>query len=296
MQIRLKNTHLHIDWLMLLFPCIAAALGEGRMAALLMLSLFAHEAAHLAAARALRVPIHMLRLTPFGGMAQIENPYAVSAARLILISVAGPGANLLLILLAAALCHWQLLSSFLSAELIQINAMLMLFNLLPALPLDGGRILYALLSMFIPRRRAVEAGILIGRILAALLILLALWGCAVYHHLNLSPVFAALFLLASARDERTSLTDSRLRTLLDSICPISEPQPAALVAISSDTAPETALRAAWPDRVTLFAVFEQNRFTRIIDDRTLLNRIIDNSHTPGNASESTASRSGHCSE
>ena len=168
MQLHLKNIRLQIDWLAVLFPCIAAALGEGRMAALLTLSLLAHEAAHLSAARWMHVPIRALRLTPVGGLAQIGNPYIVSAPQLIAVSIAGPAANLALILLSAAFCHWQLFSAALSAELIGINSLLMLFNLLPALPLDGGRILYALLSLILPRRRAVEIGIFIGRILAAL--------------------------------------------------------------------------------------------------------------------------------
>lgn len=285
MHLHLKNIRLQIDWLAVLFPCIAAALGEGRMAALLTLSLLAHEAAHLSAARWMHVPIRALRLTPFGGLAQIGNPYIVSAPKLIAMSIAGPAANLALILLSAAFCHWQLFSAALSAELIGINSLLMLFNLLPALPLDGGRILYALLSLILPRRRAVEIGIFIGRILAALLIAVAVWGCFARGHLNLSPLFAALFLLASAPDERRALTDSQLRTLVESIRPIREPTPAALLAIDESTSPEEALRAARPDRVTLYAVFDNNRLARIIDDRTLLDRILQKSPASGTAKD-----------
>ena len=193
MQLNTKHTKLHIDWLMLLFPLIAAALGQGKETVLLLLSLSAHEAAHFLAARALNISFHSLRLTPFGGMSQIDNPYSVTPLRLCIVSAAGPAANFLFMLVSASLCHWRILSYETASQLIHINAMLMLFNLLPALPLDGGRVLCALLSTIIPRRRAVEAGIFIGRLLAAALILLVAFGCIQRKVLNLSPIFAAIF-------------------------------------------------------------------------------------------------------
>lgn len=277
MQLRLKHTQLRIDWLMLLFPILAAALGEGRTAAMLLLSLGIHEAAHYLAARALGISFHSLRLTPFGGMSQIENPYTISAPRLCAVSAAGPIANLFVMLLSAALCHWRMLNVQTASELIQINALLMLFNLLPALPLDGGRILYAILSIFISRKRAAETGIFLGRVLAVLLTLAALWGLIFRGALNLSPVFAALFLLSSSGDERRALMDSRVQSLISSIRPLTEPLPANIVAITSDTPPETALRSTVPGRVTLFAVFHDGQFDKFIDDRTLLARIIASS-------------------
>ena len=273
MQLPLKRTQLRIDWAMLLFPIVAAALGEGRTAGILFLSLGVHEAAHCLAARALNIGVRSLRLTPFGCLSEIENPYVVSAPRLIAVSAAGPAANLLTLLTAASLCHWRLLSAPAAAEIICVNALLMAFNLLPALPLDGGRILYAILSLFVPRRRAVEAGILLGRMLAVLLLLAALWGFAVHRMLNLSPLFAALFLLSSARDERRALTDSRIRTLTESLQPLGKPMPAEIIAVDADTSPEAALRQAAPGRVTLFALFQNGRFSAFIDDRTLVARL-----------------------
>lgn len=274
MQLRLKNTRIHLDLPMLLFPVIAAMLGEGEMAAVLISSLAAHEAAHLAMARAVGASIRTLRLTPFGGLAQLDNPYAISAPRLCAVAAAGPLANLMILLTAGALCQWEVLSPELALRLIQINAMLMLFNLLPALPLDGGRILYALLSTRLPRPRAVEAGILLGRILAGALILLSIWGFVRRRSLNLSPLFAALFILISAQDERRALSDSRVQGLLDRLRPLEEPCLAALVAIDVGASPEAALRALRPGEVTLFALYQEGRFSRLVDDRTLLEKLL----------------------
>ena len=276
MELRLKRIDLRIDWLMLLFPLIAAALGEGRRMALTLLSLTAHECGHLLAAAGLNIRISRLRLTPFGAMAQIENPYSISALRLFMVSLAGPAASLMAVLTAAALCHWRILNASVGSEIIRLNLLLMLFNLIPALPLDGGRMLYALLTRFIPRRRAADVGISAGRILAALMLMLSVRNCILFGRLNLSLFFIALFLFASAQDERRALTDSRIRTLMDCMRSPEEPLPVSMVAISTQTAAETALQAARPGRVTLFAVYDHGRFSKLIDDRTLLSRILDN--------------------
>ncbi len=272
----MKNLSVRIDWLMLLFPIVAAALGEGRSMALLLGSLTIHECAHILAAKALRVSIRSLRMTPFGAMAQIENPYSMPTGRLLAVSAAGPCANLFALLTAASLCHWRWLDPFLGAELIGLNATLMLFNLLPALPLDGGRMLYALLCAKLPRRKAAEIGILAGKILACILLAIPIAGAVRYGKLNLSPIFAALFLLTAAQDERRALTDSRLRSLLGDLRPLEEPRRAEIVAIGPQTTPEAALNAAAPDRVTLYAVFSQDHLTQLIDERTLLDRIAAN--------------------
>lgn len=277
MQIRFKSTRLKIDWLMLLFPCIAFALGEGATVTALLTSLAAHETSHLIAAKLLRIPISEIRLTPFGGMARIDNLYLIDAARLACVSIAGPAANLLLLFISTSFCHCGLISAAFALSMIQINLLLMLFNLLPALPLDGGRILYAVLFRLTGRRRALVIGIWAGRMLAALLLVFAVYGWFLHRTLNLSPVFAALFLLVSAKDEQAALDDSCAKSLLNSLRPIAGPVPASVIAISEHTPPELALRACRPGHITLFAVFREGRLAHLTDDRTLLRSLIGTS-------------------
>lgn len=277
MKLRIRRMELQIDWLMLLFPFTAFFLGEGRRMMHIMLALSAHECGHLLAAAALCIRISRLRITPFGAMAQIENPYSLSSIRLFLVALAGPLVSLSVALLSAALCHWQLLTVTACAEIVRINLLLMLFNLIPALPLDGGRMLYAVLTPFVPRRRAVDVGLFTGRLLAGCMLLLAFRDCILQRRLNLSLLFIALFLISSAQDERRALTDSRIQTLMDCMRPPDQPIPVSLVAINTQTSAETALQSTQPGRVTLFAVYDHGRFTKFVDDRTLLSRMLDNS-------------------
>ena len=77
----------------------------------------------------------------------------------------------------------------------------MLFNLLPALPLDGGRVLCALLSPHWGTERAVRVGVWIGRALAGLMALAAVWGLF-KGRINLTLAFGALYLGVSANREK----------------------------------------------------------------------------------------------
>lgn len=272
MRVKIWGATWKVDPLMLLIPILAALLGEGTFVAALFSSLLIHELAHAAAARLLRVGMKDVRLTPFGGASRVENPYAVSAPRLFAVAAAGPAANLLALLLCAALAPRP--SGPFAAALASANASLTAFNLLPALPLDGGRMAYALLSAKLGRERALNLCVRSGQALAALLAALALWGWIARGQLNLSMVFAAAFLLASAADERRAFAGSRLQSLMHAIRPLNEPMPAQIVAVDAGVSPEDALRFARPDCVTIYAVYQDGGLARFTDDRALTARLV----------------------
>ena len=270
MTIQLRRTRLRVHPLMLLFPLMASRLGMGQDAAALLISLAVHEAAHLLAARALKVGVDELRLMPFGGAISLENPYALPPSRLFAVSAAGPAANLLALLSGAALAHWQLLSPAFALALLRTSLVLMLFNLIPALPLDGGRMLYALLFPRIGRSRAARLGVRLGQVTAGLLLAFAAWAWLARGRLNLSPALAAVFLLASGKEERSALSSAKISALLDALKPLSEPMEARVWAVGDDCSLQSALRCAEPGTATLFAVYQGNRLLRFTDDRALL--------------------------
>ena len=117
-------------------------------AVLAVFSLYAHELAHALAARAFGIPVRTISLLLFGGMTHINRESPTPRAEL-LIAVVGPSANLAIGLVAVALGlafgddvpHLGALAFWLAI----INIPLAVFNLLPAFPLDGGRVLRAVL-------------------------------------------------------------------------------------------------------------------------------------------------------
>ena len=101
---------------------------------------------HIAAARILHVRVYELELTPAGGAARIENLWRLRPGQAAAVALAGPAVNLMIILTAAALCWWEMMDAETGALLIEQNLIILLFNLLPALPMDGGRVLCGLMS------------------------------------------------------------------------------------------------------------------------------------------------------
>jgi Zn-dependent protease len=111
-------------------------------------SLYAHELAHALVARAFGIPVRTISLFLLGGMAHITRESPSPRAEF-LIAVVGPAASLA-IGLVGALASWTLrdVSSQVAALglwLAMVNIPLAMFNLVPAYPLDGGRVLRAVL-------------------------------------------------------------------------------------------------------------------------------------------------------
>jgi Zn-dependent protease len=177
--------------------------------------LVAHELSHAFVAQRHGVSVKAIVLWLFGGVAQLERdtPDARSELR---VAAAGPATSLGIAALSAALA-WLMgsvgASSLIVAAvwwLAAINALLAVFNLLPAFPLDGGRILRAILwRRWSDRIRATAAaakvGLLVGYGLIAVGILEFLAGGGA-----LGGIWLALigwFLTGAARDQRERVND-----------------------------------------------------------------------------------------
>jgi Zn-dependent protease len=117
-------------------------------AVLAVISLFAHELAHALVARYYGIPVRTISLFMLGGMAHITRESPSPRAEF-LIALAGPAVSLA-IGIVAALFSWLLggvapAVAALGFWLAMVNIPLAIFNLVPAYPLDGGRILRAVL-------------------------------------------------------------------------------------------------------------------------------------------------------
>jgi Zn-dependent protease len=121
----------------------------GVLAALLaVVSLYGHELAHALVARAFGIPVRTISLFLLGGMAHITRESPSPRAEF-LIAVVGPATSLA-IGLVGVLCRWTLWSvsppvAVLGLWVAMVNIPLAIFNMVPAYPLDGGRVLRAVL-------------------------------------------------------------------------------------------------------------------------------------------------------
>ncbi len=105
-----------------------------------------HEIAHILAARGYGVRVRSIELYPYGGTAVLEDTFEGKRKEETVIAFAGPAFNLVLLFLIQALRREGIMSGEWALELVKINFWLACFNLLPVLPLDGGRIARAIFS------------------------------------------------------------------------------------------------------------------------------------------------------
>ncbi|GGG20327.1 M50 family metallopeptidase [Paenibacillus abyssi] len=143
-----------------------------------LITLFAivivHELGHVLAARGLGWTVREVKLLPFGGVAEIEEAGYIPAKEEMFIAAAGPLQNGWMAAAAFALGQWGGLSSEWSEHFVQANMMIGLFNLLPVLPLDGGKLLQALLSYRIPFHITLVWGARISLLFSASMVIYAL--------------------------------------------------------------------------------------------------------------------------
>ncbi|WP_168123753.1 M50 family metallopeptidase [Paenibacillus sp. HB172176] len=108
-----------------------------------------HELGHVLAARAFRWKVLEVKLLPFGGVAEVEDAGGISAKEEAIVAIAGPLQNGWMALAAWGCGAGGLWDAAWAEYIIEANVMLALFNLLPIYPLDGGKLLQALLSILL---------------------------------------------------------------------------------------------------------------------------------------------------
>ncbi len=164
---------LHPSALIIFLLASNAAVGPLRSIAFvvaLLTSIVLHELGHALMARRYGIETADITLYLFGGVARLQR-MPRSAGPEMLIALAGPAVNVAIAIgLAGALALTSLVGSspWLLFDLLYMNAALALFNLLPIFPMDGGRVLRALLSGWIGRARATEIAATFGRAVAVI--------------------------------------------------------------------------------------------------------------------------------
>ncbi len=172
-----------------------------------------HELAHVAVAACVGVRAERVEILPFGGVASFSEPLAVSPAKEALIAASGPIHNFAFAFLAATLHRGGHIAPGLARFLVETNLAIGLFNLLPGIPLDGGRIFRAALASRMGPVRATGLAASIGRlvglgVLAAGGLLAYLGRCNV-----LVPVLGAFLVFAASREAR-AVSWARMRDTL----------------------------------------------------------------------------------
>lgn len=220
---------IHATFLLLIGWIVFGVLAEGQgvapaiEAAILLLAVFAcivlHEFGHALTARRYGIRTRDITLLPIGGVARLER-IPERPLHEFLVAIAGPAVTLLLagLLLGVLAAAWPVearrIVAFLNpvwnvlsgnpplegpggfvAELFLVNVMILFFNLIPAFPMDGGRVLRAVLATRLDYVRATQIAASVGQVLAVLLAVIGING-----HNLLLPLVALFVFLAAGQE------------------------------------------------------------------------------------------------
>ncbi len=203
---------IHMTFVLFLIWIFAAGWSEGGANAawtslifmvLLFACVLAHEFGHIFTARAFGVATPDVTLLPIGGVARLER-IPDKPSEEFLVAIAGPLVNVVIAIALIALTPTHLSAAHFAAipnsavamadRLAEVNLFLAIFNMIPAFPMDGGRVLRALLATRLGHARATEIAASIGQWTAFALGFLGLFY-------NPLLIFIAIFVYLAAASE-----------------------------------------------------------------------------------------------
>jgi len=272
-RLQVGRVPLKVHALLPLMLLLAARMGLGTEALAMLPALFVHEAGHLAAARLCDVAVSEMELAPFGAAIRLESPWNARAAQILCVALAGPAANLLAILVCSALAWNGLLAAQTARVWIGQNMLLMLVNLLPALPLDGGRALCAVLSERMGVQRAVRLGVHAGCALAALLVCATVYGGIVGGVWNIGCMGAAAYLIACGAREIPAAAAASAEMLLwrEEELKKKGGLPVRIIGVPAQTTVSGAMGMLRPGRIALFLLYDEGmRLAGVVSEGELI--------------------------
>lgn len=199
-------------WVYFLYSGNDQAPFDGITGVLFVIALFGcvtlHELGHALTAQRYNIVTRDIVLLPIGGMARMEKMPEKPFQEL-MVALAGPAVNVLIaivifIVLSATnnfpdpdvISEESQKIGFIPA-LMSVNILLAVFNMIPAFPMDGGRVLRALLSYKVPRLKATKIAASIGQALAIAFIFFGFFS-------NFWLIFIGIFIFLGAGGEATS--------------------------------------------------------------------------------------------
>lgn len=221
-----------------------------------------HELAHALVARRFGCPTREILLLPIGGIAQMER-LPQRPMQELLVALVGPATN---IAIAAALggliavAGWPFdaeqptLAGAVIVPLFWSNVALAGFNLLPAFPMDGGRVLRALLAVKLDRSRATRVASTVGKVLAAVFVILGLAGGA-----TMLAIIGVFVWFAAEYESATVAFTSLLASATVADAMLREPH-----VIDAETSIDDAAERMIAEGQRELAVVERGRVTGIV--------------------------------
>ncbi|MGM8364708.1 M50 family metallopeptidase [Virgibacillus sp. W0181] len=188
---------IHLHPILYIFILISFVTGTFVELFIILFIVFFHELGHYTMARIFKWRIRNITLWVFGGVMNVEEHANKPLNEEFFVTIAGPMQHLIIFIFLIPLSYSQILPEQVIQLVYYYNSIILLFNLLPIWPLDGGKLLFFSLSSFHPFRKAYYFIIGFSMVITLTLIIYQLF----IFSFTLSSFFIMIFLLMENRTE-----------------------------------------------------------------------------------------------
>lgn len=197
--LKIKNINIKINIFMLSTFILFFMLGYIIEILIITLTILVHESSHSIVAKKYGFEVDEIEIFPFGGIARFEQIKTIYPKEEIFICIIGPLSNLITAIIFIGLKS-NYFHSHLIDYIIKINMMMFIINILPIFPLDGGKIVRAILSLFIGYKSSTIKLSYITYILCTIVILYDILNGLIVNGTYFSII--AVFTILAAKKER----------------------------------------------------------------------------------------------
>ncbi|NCB48673.1 MAG: hypothetical protein EOM55_03540, partial [Clostridia bacterium] len=188
----MERLRINVHPTFILFACLLIYFRQGFLLFNYVLTIFLHEYSHAFVAKKLGYNLKNIRLIPFGICLNMKSNIICPKDE-IKIALAGPAMNLVLCLLCFSL-WWIFPSTYNHTNIFcYANFITCFFNFLPAFPLDGGRVMLAIIRSKVSEKSAVFFCKFINITLSILLFAIFIWSC--FYSINFTYLFVIFCIL-----------------------------------------------------------------------------------------------------
>lgn len=201
MTINFPSSKIRISSMLVLLLMLFSLCGYFQYAIISFIIVIIHEISHSLVAILLGYKIEEIAIFPLGGVVKLNKLMGVNPQHEILIASVGPLSNIVMALIAYAMFLNFRLTNELMVYFIYANIIITITNLLPILPLDGGRIVRCYLGYLIGMKNSTRILITVSKFITSLLFIMGLYFMQ-YNILNLFISFTAVYLFKSIQKEK----------------------------------------------------------------------------------------------
>lgn len=272
----IKSTAVKSSAAVLLLPLFVLLNGRGAQLLITLAALIMHEIAHTVMINALGYSLDSIELQPFGFVARLSTPYE-NALDELMVAAIGPIASMVLGLITLSITQTSQ-SNLLYAELFgNISTTLGIMNLLPAYPLDGGRILLSALSIAFNKQRAKRITVVIGIAIAAVFSVASIYLLIKdMSGLPYALVFCLLFLAAIRERKELEIANAKRMAAKQSLFSRGGTLRVQNIAINQNSSISQAARHIEGGKYTVFTVLDDDmNVVRTVSESEIMRKTLD---------------------